>query len=332
MYKKIFLLFFISCMGIIAAQAQATKKTAVDSLAYYDDLFNELEDFIDSLTAPRSFAIVNVGIGNGYMNYETASNINPKKKTIFTPSFGYYHKNGLGINATAAVINETGKFNMYQLATTASYDYLQNRKFMTGVSFTHFFTKDSLTFYTSPLSNTAYGYFSYRGWWLKPTLGVNYGWGSRTTVRQQEQIIKLLKKLQQTTVTTTETTEHINDLTITASVKRDFYWLNVVTAKDYFRLSPAFIVTTGTQKYGINQTNTSYLSSSKTGINVLNNSETTYLTSASKFQLLFLSAQLRSEFSKGRFFVQPQIMFDYCLPAPDHQLTTSFALNTGIIL
>lgn len=328
--KKACLFFFAL---LVLAQAKAQKDPIMDTLPDYDMLFSELEHFIDSITAPRSFALINIGYGTGHFQYQTSRTaIKEIRKGIGTPTVGYYNKSGLGIGAVGSLISENNKLLLYQTAVTASYDYLKNRKFLTGVSFTHFFTKDSLPFYTSPLNNQVYAYFSYRDWWLKPALAAGYGWGSITSVQQRKEKIKLLKKGPPATSTTTiETTEAIADLSLTASVKHDFYWLNVLSKRDYVRLTPQLVVLGGTQKYGLNQTNNSFISEKHSSTSVLYNTEKSYITARSQFQLLSLSGRLRTEFSKGIFFVQPQVLFDYYLPKEEREFAAAFVINAGIL-
>lgn len=330
MSKKACLFFFFT---LLLGRANAQKDPVPDSLPDYDVLFSELEHFIDSITAPRSFALLNIGYSTGQFQYQTSqTSIKEMRKGILTPTIGYYHKSGLGISAVGSVISENKKFTLYQTATTASYDYLKNRKLLTGISFTHFFTKDSLPFYTSPLNNQVYAYFSYRGWWLKTSLAAGYGWGSVTTVAQRKEKIKLLKKGPPLNSTTTiETTEAIADLSLTASVKHDFYWLDVLSKRDYVRLTPQLVATGGTQKYGFNQTNSSYVSEKHSGTSVLYNTEKSFVTARSQWQLLALSARLRTEFSKGICFVQPQLIFDYYPPDKENKFATAFVINAGIL-
>src|SRR5512139_3841604 len=37
----------------------------------YDELFNELDLLLDSLTKPRDFGLFNIAVGNNYFNYES---------------------------------------------------------------------------------------------------------------------------------------------------------------------------------------------------------------------------------------------------------------------
>src|SRR6476661_2066359 len=249
---KNFTFCIIACVLFVRVNAQ-TKK-ASDTLPDYDALFNELAHFIDSLTAPMSFATINVGEGMGHFQYQTSRNtIKEKRRLVLTPAAGYYHKTGFGMSAVGSVMEDKGDFTWYQTAATASYDYLKNRKMLTGISYTHFVTKDSLPFYTSPLNNEVNAYFNYRHSWLKPALAAGYGWGSVTSVEKRKEKIKLLKGKTQTGTITTETTESISDLSLTASVKHDFYWLHLLSKRDYVRLTPQLLALGGTQKYGLEQ-------------------------------------------------------------------------------
>ena len=176
-----------------------------------------------------------------------------------------------------------------------------------------------------------YVYFSYRAWWLRPALAAGYGWGSISSVEERREKIKLLKGKKLTATTTTETTEHISDLSLSASVKHDFYWRNVVSKQDVFRVTPQVVLSGGTQKFGLAQTNNSYVSEKRTGNAVSYNSENSFIAAKSHFQLLSISGRMRTEFSKGIFFVQPQVLFDYFIPEKDATVMTSFLLNAGIL-
>ena len=161
--KASFFIFSIFVAVVAVAQQPLKQVPVVDStFTDYDALFNELDALLDSLTAPRSFTVVNVGIRNSVFNYQsnTAEVLQSKKKLLLTPSIAYFDKTGFGINGEASVIKDAEDINAYQYSLSGSYDYMRNRKFITGISLTHFFTKSALPFYTSPLQNEAYGYFS----------------------------------------------------------------------------------------------------------------------------------------------------------------------------
>ncbi len=342
--KRKLLVILIVLTGIqnVQAQKDTTNKNAIYSDIDYDELFNELDDFLDSLTKPRSFAIVNMSVGNRIFNFKSASSTNlySDKKLSFSPSVGYYNKNGLGANIATAIIKENNGFNAYQFLATASYDYLKNRSFLTGISYTRYFTKDSLNFYTSPLQNEVFSYFSYRRSFLKPSLFASYGWGSRTEVEEREdKIISKIKRgrgnrnnggiIDDIFVEEITTKEHIRDFNLSLSLSHDFYWLDVLFSDDHVRFTPQVSFSAGTQNFGFNQNTTVNSNKRILDGNVLFSPESYSLDAKTKFQPLSLTTFLKSEFSMNKFFFQPQLMFDYYLPEADQKFTTTFVLSSG---
>ena len=313
----------------------------ITDIVDYDELFSELDAFFDSLLAPRTYAVINVGAGTGFYDYISNQDLvlKSKRDLVITPSVGYYHKSGFGINGTVAIVNEKKSLNPYQLLTSFSYDYLKSMKFITGVSASHYFTKDSLNFYTSPLKNEVFAYFVYRDLWFKPSLSASYGWGTRNSVVEREDYITSVRKrkkknnIYDTTFLTTQEnlSESINDFSLILSVRHDFYWLNVLSKQDFVRLTPQINFVTGTQTFGFNQTVNTYVSPLNQKKNEFFLSENTNLDQSMKFQPLAISASLKSELSIGKFFIQPQFMVNYYLPVPEKNISTAFALNTGLI-
>lgn len=326
--RKTFLLLLIAAS--LGGHAQTSREDSIlNSITDYEEFFDELENFIDSITAPRSFATVNAGVTPGFFSfYDENRGQRMQKKAVVIPSAGYYHKDGLGFSLQGAAIMESGRLLPYQLSATGSYDYLQNRRFLAGFSYSRIFTRDSLDFYTSPLCNELNAYFTYRRWWLKPAVAASYAWGSRRSFEEVKKQFVFLRLPYG--YTTTETVETVNDFMVTASVKHDFYWLDVLAKKDYIRLSPQLAVLAGTQRFGFNQTENAYLNGKKGSKDFLLQSRTAAISNSLKFQPLLVSASVKSDWSKGIFFIQPQFSADYLLNA-DKKLITAVALNAGII-
>jgi hypothetical protein len=335
MIRRVIILSFLIWF-VYSANGQKDSSSQKDPLlgmsVDYDDLFNELDAFLDSLLAPRTYTVINLGASTGFYDYipDEGFILETKRKFILTPSVGYYHKSGLGISGSVAILNEKPKLNPYQFLTSVSYDYLKSMKFVTGISATHFFTRDTLDFYTSPLKNELYAYFTYRDLWFKPSVAASYGWGSRSSYEERERYITSLR-LRRRGYTRIDTEERISDFNIMVSVRHDFYWLNVFTQKDYLRLSPHISFTSGTQKFGFNQTTNTYGSTRIQKKDEPSRSENINLDDRMEFQPLSVSASLKSELSIGKYFIQPQFMVNYYLPVPDKNISTVFALNTGFI-
>lgn len=315
-----------------SAIAPSKEIHAADTIDY-DALFQDFDAFMDSILSPNSYFLMSISMGKGYYNFETkntSSLIESSKRLTYTPTIGYYNKSGLGFTLAGSVVNDKQNLNMYQVAATGSFDYLRNKDFATGVAFTKFITKDSLPFYTTPIQNELYAYFTYRKWWIRPTVSASYGWGSRTDYMNRESVIQDLR-LRRRGFTYINTTESVSDFSLITSIRHDFYWLDVFTFNDHIRLTPQLALTSGTQKFGFNQSSSTYATVIRTGSNVLYSTEELYLDDQINFQPQSLTLYLRSEYSIGKFFIQPQLTLDYYFPATNKHFTTLFSINVGFL-
>ena len=325
-------------------QSDTTKKTVnkkkydkvedwtLDSTVDYDLLLQDMESFLDSISLPHSYLLGSVAVGRGYFNFTSKSSafIETRKSFTYTPTLGFFHKGGLSLTATGNIVNHEDKLNFYQVAVSPGYDYMTNRDLAAGFTYTRFFTKDSLPFYTTPLQNELYAYFTVRKWWIRPTVALSYGWGSRTDYEERAELIQDLR-LRNDGITRINSTESISDFSVITSLRHDFYWLDVFSYKDHFRLTPQLSFISGTQKFGFNQSANTYATIIRTGANVLYNSENVYLDDQLDFQPLSLTMFLRGEYSISKFFIQPQLVFDYYFPTDQKNFSTLFSCNVGFI-
>jgi hypothetical protein len=332
--------FFLLCILLTSLNFAFAQEKDTDSTLYYDEMFTELESFLDSLTAPRNMLIVNMGFNNNFINSKTVNQtIESNRKLLFSPSIGFYSKTGLGLNIASFITDVGTNWNMYQWLATASYDYLKGEKIFTGINYTKFFTKDSVSFYVSPLENELSAYVMYKPSKFKPSLTATYGWGTKEDLKKGEEYIEVLKRgrgrgnglIPPIGDIDTITTESINDFTLSASVRRDFVWLRLLGKNNVTRLIPQLTFTSGTQKFGFNQTsNSSFIKKNDKG-SVLYNTDNVELEDNIGFQPLSLAFMLRSELSFGKFFFQPQFIADYYFPAKEQNLLVGFRINTGFI-
>ncbi|MEO7922185.1 MAG: hypothetical protein ABIR30_00755 [Chitinophagaceae bacterium] len=341
MMKKITILLAFTLL-VAAARAQTTPADTMvpptkdvlvlDTTLNYDELFQDFDAFMDSILSPHSYFLASLSMGKGYYNFESKTNsqVTTSKKLTYSPTLGYYHKNGLGISGTGYLVDDEVNMNFYQFALTPSYDYLGDKRLATGISYTKFFTRDSLPFYTTPLQNELYAYFTYRKWWVRPMITLSYGWGSRTDYMQREDLILDLR-LRRRGFTYINTKESISDLSLTTSLRHDFYWLDILTFRDHIRFTPQVAFTSGTQKFGFNQSSSTYATLIRNNSNVLYSTENVYLDDQLKFQPLSLTLFLRGEYTIGNFFVQPQFTLDYYFPATSNNFNSLFSVNLGCI-
>lgn len=321
--------FFI--VSLCSAQKDKDSLAIDTTFTDYEELFSELDALIDSLLSPRSFTMFNVAIGQSFLSYEGKSQITTqtKRQLTYSPSIGYYDKTGFGVGIGASLVNDGTSMNPYQYSVTGSYDYLQSRSFITGLSLTHFFTKGNLPFYTSPLQNDVYGYFTYRKLWFKPSVGLSYGWGNRDDFEEREERIQEIN-LTRNGFTRINTRESFIDLNLITSIRHDFYFLNTLSS-DYIRITPQISFVSGTQQFGFNQTSNTYATVRRTGRNILYNTENIALDDQLYFQPVSLSTFLKAEYAKGKFYLQPQFILDYYFPASSENFSTAFVVNTGFI-
>lgn len=289
----------------------------------------DFDKFLDSLSSPKSFFAVNLGIGTGFFSFENKSSVfmTTERKLIFSPSIGYYHRSGLGISAIGFLMNDQG-LQFYQAAFSPSYDLIK-RKFSTGISYTRYFSKDSLNFYATPIQNELFAYFTYKGWWLRPSVNFSYGWGSKTEYERRRlwRYNVILSRPDRYNVTI-KNEETVQDLSMTVSLRKDFDWYEVFGKNDNITVTPVVMLNSGTQNFGFN-TSYSYNFTPIRANSLPSNQE---ITDKTGFALQSASLALRCSYLKGRFMVQPQVLFDYYLPDMESEmdrLNTAFAITAG---
>ena len=157
-----------------------------------------------------------------------------------------------------------------------------------------------------------------------------YGWGSRDEYQKREEIIQDIR-LRRLGYTYINSTESIRDFSVSATLRHDFYWLDVLASNDYIRLSPGINFTAGTQKFGFNQSSSTYATIVRSRNNVLYSTDALYLDDQLDFQPLSIQFTIRPEYSIGRFFIQPQYALSYYFPGNEKKLSGLFSLNMGLI-
>lgn len=304
----------------------------MDTSFNIDDLLNEMDLFLDSLLKPRSYFLASVSAGSNYFNYVKRNplRLESEKKGVYSPVVGYFHKSGPGLTLSGNITNTGDNPELYQYLVSPSFDFIQNSNWIGGVSYTRYFTKDSLPFYTSPLQNEYNGYFIWRKSWVQPGITVTYGHGSRSDFKKRERYIEYLRRRRSgSIINIIKTDEEVADFSITTSVRHSFYWMNVFGKKDYIKVVPQIAFAAGTQKFGFNRTTSTYTVNLRNAANLLYNTGDVNVDQDLEFQPLSLSLYLRPEYSIGKFFIQPQFILDYYFPS--ESLTTVFALNAGVV-
>lgn len=231
------------------------------------------------------------------------------------------------MSVTGYMINENQRFNFYQFVFTPSFDVIR-RSFSTGISFSKYLNRDSLSFYTTPIQQEFFAYFSYRNWWLRPSVSVSYGWGSKTEYeKKQYKIYRRLLQQSNSYYVTIRNEESINDLSVTFSLRKDFNWYDVLAKNDNITVTPVILLNSGTQNFGFN---TSYTYTLPAAIRVNSTPGNSNIRERTEFAPQSVSMVLRSSWLKGKFMLQPQILFDYYLPQAEDRFNTVFSVTAAL--
>ncbi len=329
------LLLFVT-VGLLApstTRAQSGKLDSlfqgVDTTAVMDSLMKDFDSFLDSLHQRKSMFMIGMGVGTGFFSFENKNSVylTTEKKLMYSPHMGYFHKSGLGVMVSGYAVNHNNKLNLYQVAISPTYDLIK-RHYSAGISYTHYLTKDSVGFYTTPIRNELFAYFSYKNWWLRPGVSVSYGWGSRTDYEEQQYSI-WLQRLQRSRsfYITVKNQESVQDLSVTFSVRKDFDWYDVFTSNDNFTITPVLLLNAGTQQFGFN---TSY-SYNATAIRANSLPSNSSISDQTNFGVTSASAVFRCSYMIGKFMLQPQVFADYYIPKTDVQRWNSvFSVSASL--
>lgn len=336
MKKCILSFLLIAPLLLLQQQTHAQETTRLDSLfakgdstAVMDSLMEEFDAFLDSMSAPKSFASASVGVGNRSFSIKNNS-LNTQEATkqlSFTPSLAYYHKSGFGISATGFAAKLGNSFHFYQYAGTASYDYI-GKKMAAGISYTRYFGKDTSTIDASPYENDVYAYLNIHHKHWRYGIAAGYATGSfNDKLTYSDSVYRfsnLLQKYIWVQVTKTiESFNHIKDFSLSASVRRDFEWDNVVSKNDNLTASVTAYLVTGASKIKTN-TNISVFKK-RLLLSRFKRSYSSAEGNGFQFQSLALSTSLF--YTIGKFNLQPIWFMDYYLQDIDNRFSQVFSLT-----
>jgi hypothetical protein len=322
MRKFLLLLLILLAVNRAGLRAQDTTATteSLDSLiallspGEYDSLMKDLDFFLgDFLHKDKSYFDIGLGVSNGFFTQRGADGAptsNTINKLVLSPSAGYYHKSGLGIGWAGFWLPGDKKAGIYQQQLTASYDYTKGKKAAFGFSYTRQSSKDSLSFYASPFENIFSGYFNLRKGWLRPGLSLSYSNGSYTDVFKRS-LFRLVYNVD------------VKDFTAILSVRHVFVKQKLFSAQDYFMFTPRLMLINSGQKYKTNSPDLRFRRAVNQGF---------ILSSGSAaFQPQSLGLNLSADYMLGKFYVHPQLYFDYYLHIADKRFYTSALLLVGVM-
>ena len=332
------IVFVVAGLLLLHPQTNAQHSSRLDSLfaksdttAVMDSLMQGFDAFLDSLSQPKSFFSVMAGIGNRSFSIKNNS-LNTQESTTrqfsFTPTLAYYHKKGLGISATGFLANLGGSFHFYQYAITPSYDYISH-KIAAGVSYTRYFGKDTTTINASPYENDLYAYFNihHKNWRYGIAAGYATGFFNdklsySDSVYRYSNILQRYVWLHVTKTIASE--NYLKDFSLSASLRRDFEWMNVFRKDDNITASITTYLVTGYARINSN-TNINYATKRKLTLAKFRRSYSS--ADGNNFQVQSLALSASIFYTIGKFNVQPVWFMDYYFPDTDKKFSQVFSLT-----
>jgi hypothetical protein len=331
--KRLFTAIFI-CAGILYSGSSFAQNPRIDAIfsggdtsAIMDSLMRDFDAYLDSLIKPKSFFNVSASVGTGFFSLKDAKALDyqTKNKAIFSPEISYFHKSGLGITLTSYLLKDNRKLNPYQYAVSPTYHFFKRNQFSTGIGYTRFFTKENLSFYTTPIQDEVYAFFNVKKWWIEPGIAISYGWGSKTEYEHKE-VNVYLKRLKSTRkkIIVIQHDESIRDFSTLFSLRHSFTFHHVLLKKDMLILRPVILLSAGTQNFGFN---TSF---SSTTINNNFLPPNSIITDVRSFNFQSSTFVLQVDYSLGKYYILPQVMMDYYLHSADKRFNSIASFTVGV--
>ncbi len=235
--------FFITLALLFSALKVAGQSAAdLQSLA---DLERQLDSLLNR--QPRNEWVIGLGFGNNpaYGGKTTDAFRPVNMKSFLSPNVSYNHKSGLYASTYAYYLLGATQRPWFELDLSAGYDYTKHRNFLTGISYTKYFYRDSTDVPPTPITNELFAYFFWRKWWLEPGISFDLGWGRYKESDGTDML-----------------SVNGNDFNIILDVRHPFLFMDVLKKDDAILLMPVASLTTGTAKYFSNLKSFRYVSRS----------------------------------------------------------------------
>lgn len=331
---KPLILFLTICCSWFSVSAQETKTDSTSINA--DSLEREIDAFLDlydSLKAPRSYLLLSLGVGNTQFSVRNMA-LNAQQSATnlsITPTIAYYHKTGLGVTYNNFLLIETGKTQLLQHAVTLSYDYLKGENASFGLSYTRFFGKKEFVNASSPYDNDVLAYVQFGKNKLQGGAMLGFSGGRyRETLQyldSQQVRMPLTNQLVTQYYYVSDTSDVlIRDLSFIPYMRYNQV-LDGIGKKDYFNLQSTLMIIGSRSNVTIDSKGS--IRQRRLLDRSRNYSETYSQKSVFSFQSVGL--QLDASWYIGKFFLNPQVYFDYYLLSGDNKWSALYSVQTGFM-
>jgi hypothetical protein len=330
----------VAAFAIYAHQPCLAQQNRIDSLfakgdttAVMDSLMKGFDAFVDSISQPRSFFSVSIGVGNRSFSIKNNS-LNTQESTTnqlsLLPSVGYYHKSGLGLSVSGFLSTLNNKLTLYQYAITPSYDYISD-KLTAGISYTRYLGKDMAIQNSSPYENDWYGYLNFlRNTW-RFGLSMGYATGKFTDqLSYRDSVLRFNVAAQRPDwlyfQRTIDSDNEIRDFSLSLSGRKDFEWYDVIAKNDNLTISVTLYLVSGASS--ISTTSNQNVTARKIELARFRRTYQSTDGNGFQFQSTALSASLF--YNLGKFNIQPVWFMDYYFPESDKKFNQVFSVTVGL--
>lgn len=315
MIKSFILLVIIALFSNSTAEAQQTDTTHLNK----DSIERAVDEFlkmIDSAEAPKSYVQVSIGIGNNQFSLKNVA-LNSQQSSFnlsLSPTVSYIHKSGFGITYNNYISLSKGGSEIIQHSITPSFDYQTSKDVQFGFSFTKYFGRKTNSNYTTPYENDFFSYFTYTKSKYQPGLSIGYSTGSFN----ETFFFPLINRYDTATI-------GVKDFSFIPSVQRDIT-LKGLGKNDYFNFNPSALFIFASSKYEVEASDRLILTRPRLAQRIRND-----FSSNTKFNLQSLGLNLDATWYISKFFINPQVYFDYYLLSSTNKLNVLYTVQTGFL-
>jgi hypothetical protein len=324
----LFLCFLAMCFWV---NAQVDTTLSAKDKAVLDSMINAADDllgFVDD--SSKNYLDVSIGFGNGTFSTQNQA-VNATGYTnqlVLTPALFYYFKNGFNLGLTTFLTNENSKLSLYQTGASVGYGY-DGEKISTGISYTRYFGDNKKYNGKSIYQNEVYGYFKYTKPFVQPGIGLGFANGNFKSAEFKSfyQKVSLFNPRRDTLILRKgidSTSNKTQFFSITLSAEHQFDFENIFTKNDGITITPIIMLNAGSDKLTENHTNAIFA-------NLPRLAARKKTSQTNKMQLQSIASSINFTYSIGKFYLQPNVYFDYYLPETTAQRFSSiFSLTAGL--
>jgi hypothetical protein len=348
--KKTFILLAACLCTVFSVQAQQKDSIIINK----DSIEKAVDEFLamlDSAKQPKSYWQLSMGASNTQFSVNNvALNAQQLSKGVtLIPTIAYVDKSGLSLTYNNFYSINNINSGLIQHTFTPAYDFSKDKNFDFGFSYTRFIGNKNFEQASSPYQNDFYSYLQFNKWKVQPSIAFGYSTGKFTETSRTDTFF-----VRQTTGDTVKYAlldtlkVKLRDFSTILSARHQFTF-DTKSASNYITFTPSFLLFFARNKYDVAYSSSSQFSPRTTlflqnrpllyreVINTIRRSfpdinETRNFLNSTNFQLQSLGLSLDASFYFNKFYINPQVYFDYYLPESDQKLTAIFGVHAGFIL